>query len=129
VPSSLRAGPGGRGGGRPAEADLAELGRVLHRRHLLVGGEDEDAVAHGRPGGLPRDVEHDPGRRVVAGLRSIWVADTGDETVTRIDARTGPRIARVSTKRPIEGALAASGGVAWAAGTNDVVRIQPVGSG
>jgi hypothetical protein len=70
VPSSLRAGRGGRGGGRPAQADLAELGGVPTR---------------------PRD---------------------------------RPRVGEGA----IEGVPVASGGVAWAAGTNDVVRIQPVGS-
>ena len=71
-----------------------------------------------KPNGIAYDLD----------TRSVWVADTGDETVTRLDGRTGRAIARVSAKGPLEGALAASGGVVWAAGTNDVVRIQPVGS-
>jgi DNA-binding beta-propeller fold protein YncE len=71
-----------------------------------------------RPNGIAYDVD----------TRSVWVADTGDETVTRIDEKSAKVTARISTKGPIEGALAASGGVAWAAGTNDVVRIEPVGS-
>jgi DNA-binding beta-propeller fold protein YncE len=70
------------------------------------------------PNGISYDVD----------TRSVWVANTGDETVTRMDEKTAKVTARVSTKGPIEGQLAASGGVAWAAGTNDVVRIQPVGS-
>jgi DNA-binding beta-propeller fold protein YncE len=77
------------------------------------------AIPVGRkPNGIAYDLE----------TRSVWVADTGDETVTRLDDKTGRPLARVSTKGPLEGALAAGSGVVWASGTNDVVRIQPIGS-
>jgi Protein kinase domain len=75
------------------------------------------AVGH-RPNGIDYDVE----------TNSVWVANTRDETVSRIDAKTGRVLARASAKGPLEGSLSASGGVAWAAGANDVVRIEPIGS-
>jgi streptogramin lyase len=95
---------------------------------------DEGTVARvsnfdGKVVGKPTPVGHKPnGIDYDSQTGSVWVADTSDEAVTRLDEKTGRVIARVSAKGPLQGALSVSGGVVWASGTNDVVRIEPVGS-
>ena len=56
----------------------------------------------------------------------IWVANRGAGTVERIDAKTArKRSAAIDTKGPLSGPIAVAADVVWAAGSNDVVRIEP----
>jgi DNA-binding beta-propeller fold protein YncE len=56
----------------------------------------------------------------------IWVANRGAGTVEWIDAKTArKRSAAIDTKGPLSGPIAVAADVVWAAGSNDVVRIEP----
>ena len=54
----------------------------------------------------------------------VWVA-TRSGIVERLDAETAKRLEPIDTKGPLSGDIAASGGVAWAPGADDLVRIEP----
>jgi DNA-binding beta-propeller fold protein YncE len=91
----------------------------------VVRVNDLDGKAIGKPiavGHRPNGIDYD------GETNSVWVANTRDETVSRIDPKTGRVLSRASAKGPLEGALSVNGGVARAAGSNDVVRLAPIGS-
>jgi DNA-binding beta-propeller fold protein YncE len=54
----------------------------------------------------------------------VWVA-TRSGMVERLDAKTAKRSAPIDTKGPLSGDIAVVGGVAWAPGADDLVRIEP----
>ena len=70
-------------------------------------------VAH-KPDGLADDGD------------TVWVA-TRSGIVERLDAETAKRLDPIDTKGPLAGDIAVSAGVAWAPGTDDLVRIEPRG--
>ena len=54
----------------------------------------------------------------------VWVA-TRSGIVERLDAKTAKRLEPIDTKGPLSGDIAVVGGVAWAPGADDLVRIEP----
>jgi serine/threonine-protein kinase len=114
-------------GGVPPEMTKAvsDFWISVYDEGTVVRVNDFDGKTVGKPvpvGHKPNGIDYD------YDTNSIWVADTGDETVTRVDAKAARVTARISTKGPLAGPLSLSGGVVWASGTHDVVRIEPVGS-
>jgi len=83
-------------------------------RFDALSGKALDKVKVGRkPDGIAADGD------------DIWVANRGG-TVERLDAKTARRRGpAIDAKGPLSGDIVASGGVVWAAGTDDLVRIEP----
>ena len=61
---------------------------------------------------------------IAIGDDEVWVA-TRSGIVERLDAKTAKRLESIDTKGPLSGDIAFSGGVAWAPGADDLVRIEP----
>jgi hypothetical protein len=61
---------------------------------------------------------------IAIGDDEVWVA-TRSGIVERLDAKTAKRLQSIDTKGPLSGDIAVSGGVAWAPGADDLVRIEP----
>jgi serine/threonine-protein kinase len=82
--------------------------------------------AAGRVVGEPTPVGDSP-TGVAVGEGAVWVANTGDETVTRIDPRTGRREGRPIRVGEDPRAITAGGGAVWVANFGDgtVSRIDP----
>jgi YVTN family beta-propeller protein len=106
---------------------------------LLALDDDDDAATPapaadrpvlsseaGRVVGEPTSVGDSP-TGVAVGEGAVWVANTGDETVTRIDPRTGRREGRPIPVGEDPRAIAAGGGAVWVANFGDgtVSRIDP----
>jgi DNA-binding beta-propeller fold protein YncE len=75
----------------------------------------------------PIKVGHKPfGIGYDSDTNSMWVANIGSRTLTQIDAKTGRVLTTVDAKGPLQGSIAARLGVVYAAGSNDVVRVDVV---
>jgi DNA-binding beta-propeller fold protein YncE len=104
---------------------------------LVSGGRDggdgpasgAQATTAGKVIGSPVSVGDSPSA-IVAGAGSVWVANSGDETVSRIDPRSGKLVGAPIAVGEDPGALAVGAGSVWVANVGDgtVTRIDP-GSG
>jgi DNA-binding SARP family transcriptional activator/streptogramin lyase len=116
----------------------AALGAAAVGALLLIGGRAASAIPKAVPNSLAV-IDAGTGRMiadlrvgerptgVASGYGSVWVANTKDETITRID----PRAARVVDTIGIgaqASAIAAGDGAIWAVTGNDgtIIRIDPI---
>lgn len=90
--------------------------RVLRVNESRLGVDMAPIKVGHKPLGIAYDGE----------THSMWVANTGSRTLTQIDARTGRVLATVDAHGPLAGWIAARLGVVYAAGSNDVVRVDVV---
>jgi len=133
-----RRGPA-RAGPVALHAAVALLSACLVTVVLLALDEDDEAVtrspaaerpvvasAAGRVVGEPTRVGDSPSG-VAVGEGAVWVANTGDETVTRVDPRTGETEGRPIRVGDDPRAIAAGGGAVWVGNFGDgtVSRIDP----
>ena len=63
--------------------------------------------------------------RLVAGFGSIWVANNTEQTISRIDARTGQPLATIPTPTQPANQLAVGAGSVWALAGYLPLRIDP----
>ena len=101
---------------------------------LTIGKSDNDnpgegaatATAAGAVAGAPVGVGDSPSA-VAAGAGSVWVANTGDETVSRIDPGSGKPVGAPIAVGEDPGAVAVGAGAVWVANYGDgtVTRIDP----
>ena len=102
---------------------------------LLVGGDSDegssaeqaaDVTPAGRVVGPPIKVGDSPSG-IAVGAGAVWVANTGDETVTRIDPGRGEPVGRPIRVGEDPSAIAAGHGAVWVANLGDgtVMRIDP----
>jgi DNA-binding beta-propeller fold protein YncE len=112
-------------GGLPPEMALDGRGTAwlsVYDAGQVVRGDPRT----GKPTAPPVKVGAKPQGIAVDG-DDVWVAGRGSGTLTRIDARTGKAVGKPVAAGELGGFVAAASGVAWAAGTNDVIRVEPVG--
>jgi streptogramin lyase/predicted Ser/Thr protein kinase len=116
-----------------AAAGLAALAGVAA---LVLGAGDSDdservgsaalSTAAGSVVGSPLPVGDSPSA-VTAGAGSVWVANTGEETVSRIDPRSSKPVGPAIAVGEDPGAVAVGAGSVWVANFGDgtVTRIDP----
>ncbi len=84
------------------------------------------ATAAGRVAGAPIRVGDSPGG-VAVGAGAVWVANTDDDTISRIDPDSGRRVSRPIPVGEDPGAIATGAGAVWVANLGDgtVTRLDP----
>ncbi len=122
-PAGIAAAGGGAAGGSLAAGGgsvavgFGALWAVDGRRLVRVDRDGSRPVAGVDLPGLDARVY------VTAGLGAVWVADTVDQVLLRVD----PAAARVTGRAPLPplAGLAAGEGALWAAGPDSILRIDP----
>ena len=97
------------------------MGRGRERRHRHADRRRDRAVV-----GEPIPVGANP-REIAIGEGSVWVANAGDDTVTRIDAASGEVVGEPIETGDDPIGIAVGDGAVWTANFRDgtVTKIEP----